>query len=489
MSNQPPASNSMKSSLTTNMPASSDDVVMRNFVLDALPHGIICVDRKLNIMLWNRSIETMTGLTRNAMLGQCIVPSTFQMKTEKNEAVTSIECPFLLCLSSGDSFKIVYKIAGRSGRQVQVEFNMTPITNPAGEMIGAMATLQDTSAQVAMHQQLNDLYLMAVLDPLTQVANRAEFERMLSEYVVSHREVGLKCSIIICDIDFFKSINDNYGHHVGDQALISFARFLKQFVRNQDLVARYGGEEFVILCANCDEDAAVDRAEKIRFKLEKTAQAMLDGKCLTASFGVSQLEDSDDTTSFFVRADHALLHAKEMGRNRVVRANTGQVSDGDVGSGAKSSFSGTNWRKLKGAPLMCEEFQTQTPINVLYQKIRCIMPEINGKVEAVKESHIELSCDISEAVNSKDEVILRVAIDLTKANPNETGKGHPETYLRIAIFPVKNSSWFSRKNGANADHADTLMRMIRQYLTLTDESALLKVNAAVTKSTRETPPA
>ena len=117
------------------------------------------------------------------------------------------------------------------------------------------------------------------------------------------------------------------------------------------------------------------------------------------------------------------------------------------------------------------------------------MPEINGKVEAVKESHIELSCDISEAVNSKDEVILRVAIDLTKANPNETGKGHPETYLRIAIFPVKNSSWFSRKNGANADHADTLMRMIRQYLTLTDESALLKVNAAVTKSTRETPPA
>ena len=152
---------------------------------------------------------------------------------------------------------------------------------------------------------------------------------MLSEYVVSHREVGLKCSIIICDIDFFKSINDNYGHHVGDQALISFARFLKQFVRNQDLVARYGGEEFVILCANCDEDAAVDRAEKIRFKLEKTAQAMLDGKCLTASFGVSQLEDSDDTTSFFVRADHALLHAKEMGRNRVVRANTGQVSDGD----------------------------------------------------------------------------------------------------------------------------------------------------------------
>ena len=278
-------------------PAFDHDVVIRNFVIDALPHGIICVDLNLKVTLWNRSVEMMTGLKRSAMLGERVSPGIFQMKTAASEdKVPESACPFRKCLNKAESRKAVYQITGRSGRQVQVEFNLNPIMNSENEVIGAMAILHDTSAQVAMHQQLNDLYLMAVLDPLTQVANRAEFERLLTEYVNSHREVDLKCSLIICDIDFFKSINDNYGHHVGDQALISFARFLKHFVRTHDLVARYGGEEFVILCANCDEDAAVQRAEKIRFKLEKTAQPMLEGKCLTASFGVSELTDSDDTT-------------------------------------------------------------------------------------------------------------------------------------------------------------------------------------------------
>ena len=472
------------------------DVVIRNFVIDALPYGIICVDRKLNVTIWNRSVETMTGLNRGAMVGHGIAPSTFRMKSsESGETISETTCPFLECLSMGESHKIVYQIAGRSGRQVKVEFNMTPITNQAGDVIGAMAVLHDTSAQVAMHQQLNDLYLMAVLDPLTQVANRAEFERLMREYVASHREVDLKCSLIICDIDFFKSINDNYGHHVGDQALISFARFLKNFVRSHDLVARYGGEEFIILCANCDEDAAVQRAEKIRFKLEKTAQPMLEGKCLTASFGVSELKDSDDTTSFFVRADHALLRAKEMGRNRVMRADTSRSAENEIGSGATSSVSGVSWRKLKSEPLLSLEFQTQTPKNVLAEKIRCIIPELNGHVKSGNSTNVEFVCEVSKALNLKDETSFQVGIEMHRAdsaeeaNEVESNRSKAMTFLRITISPKKSKKrWFSRKSGSK-ESATRLMAMIRQYLTLNEESSLLKVNAAVTKSTRQAPPA
>ena len=470
-------------------PTLDHDVVIRNFVIDALPHGIICVDLNLNVTLWNRSVETMTGLKRSAMLGERVSPGIFQMKTAASEdKVPESACPFRKCLNTAESRKAVYQIAGRSGRQVQVEFNLNPIMNSENEVIGAMAILHDTSAQVAMHQQLNDLYLMAVLDPLTQVANRAEFERLLTEYVNSHREVDLKCSLIICDIDFFKSINDNYGHHVGDQALISFARFLKHFVRTHDLVARYGGEEFVILCANCDEDAAVQRAEKIRFKLEKTAQPMLEGKCLTASFGVSELTDSDDTTSFFVRADHALLKAKEMGRNRVMRADTSRVADNEIGSGAKRSVSGIGWQKLSSEPLLSQEFQTQTPVNVLAEKIRCVVPELNGQVSSNSERHIEFACQAGPALNRKEDVSFLVAIEMQRADSPEDGKGQAMTFLRIVILPAK-TKWFAWKNVANKETAMELMTMIRQYLSLNEETSLLKVNAAVTKSTRDTPPA
>ena len=471
-------------------PTLNADVVIRNFVIDALPHGIICVDRQLNVTLWNRSVETMTGLNRGAMAGQRIAPSTFRMRTsDAGEPISETDCPFLDCLSMGESQKTVYQIAGRSGRQVQVEFNMTPITNQDGQVIGAMAILHDTSAQVAMHQQLNDLYLMAVLDPLTQVANRAEFERLMSEYVASHREVGLKCSLIICDIDFFKSINDNYGHHVGDQALISFARFLKNFVRNHDLVARYGGEEFIILCANCDEDAAVQRAEKIRFKLEKTAQPMLEGKCLTASFGVSELQDSDDTTSFFVRADHALLQAKELGRNRVMRADTSRGTENEIGSGATSSVSGIAWQKLKSKPLISEEFQTQTPTNVLAEKIRCVIPELNGQqVRTAKENIVEFTCEVGQGAAAVSSLHVAIEMHRAAADGNEDRKGQATTFLRILILPATKKKWFTRVT-ASEESATKLMATIRQYLTLNDESSLLKVNAAVTKSTRQAPSA
>jgi GGDEF domain-containing protein len=96
--------------------------------------------------------------------------------------------------------------------------------------------VSETSPKVpALHAQV-------AKDPMTQVANRAEFDRMLNNFVAAHQESNLPCSLIMSDIDHFKAINDTFGHQAGDEAIITFASLLKSMCRSGDLVARYGGE-------------------------------------------------------------------------------------------------------------------------------------------------------------------------------------------------------------------------------------------------------
>ena len=265
-------------------------------------------------------MELLTGLSEKRVAGCTLTPELFGLTDGIGVPLKENENPFLHCIESKIPKSGIYKLSGRSGRELKVEMKIVPVQSAGDQASGAVVFLHDASSQLDLQRQLKDLYEFSMLDPLTQVANRAEFERSLDQFVRTRMDADFECSLIICDIDFFKQINDNYNHHVGDQALVAFASLLKQFVRAQDVVARYGGEEFVILCANCDRDAAVQRAEEIRKTLRGTAQPMLDGKYITASFGVSQLQAGESATEFFVRADTALLSAKENGRNRVVAA-------------------------------------------------------------------------------------------------------------------------------------------------------------------------
>jgi diguanylate cyclase (GGDEF)-like protein/PAS domain S-box-containing protein len=460
----------------------SIDEQMRSAVLDHMREGVVGVDTNLKIHTWNQSLQAMTGLNPSAMIGNKISPAVFKLQARTLGEVKQDNCPFLNCLQTGNLIQRTYLIAGRSGREMEVDFNVRPVRDEQGSIVGAMGLLQDNSKQKELQQRLNSLYMKAVLDPLTQVANRAEFDRLLEVYVRTHREAGKKCSVIIADIDFFKGINDNYGHHIGDEALISFAQLLKQFVRKHDFIARFGGEEFVILCANCDEIAAVRRAEDIRFRLEKTPQSMLDGKCMTASFGVSQLEDNDDPTSLFVRADKALLKAKELGRNRVVRADLSKVQGDDLGSGADQSATGVRWRKLKGNHLVHLEFQTRTPAEVLIGKVSHMLPEINAQLVSASEDYISLTCEIEDPAKHGQFSSFNIELDIQKLTRDDQHfEDDSETYLRLVIQP-RRSGWFHKNNNSLAE---VIALNIRQYLGLSNDACVVTINRAVNSSGRD----
>lgn len=159
----------------------------------------------------------------------------------------------------------------------------------------------------------------AIRDDLTDLHNRRYFnERMLDEVERSRRYGGL-LSLILCDIDHFKGVNDTYGHPAGDSVLRQVAEILRKTLRKSDVISRYGGEEFAALLLSTDKGQALSIAEKLRGSVEKQQFAHNSSAInVTLSFGVATFgADSNSYEGLVTSADNALYRAKAQGRNRV----------------------------------------------------------------------------------------------------------------------------------------------------------------------------
>jgi len=159
------------------------------------------------------------------------------------------------------------------------------------------------------------LELIATTDSLTLLYNRRKFDEMLKYEIDRDRRYKDGLSLIMSDIDHFKQINDQYGHHVGDKILIEFVEKVTNAIRKTDVFARWGGEEFALLIPGANAEIAMSVAEKIRSLVESSQYSI--EKTITASFGVAVLMDMEDEESLVKRADKALYRAKENGRNCV----------------------------------------------------------------------------------------------------------------------------------------------------------------------------
>ncbi|GAG80670.1 unnamed protein product [marine sediment metagenome] len=240
------------------------------------------------------------------------------MRDEKGESLTEADCPVTCAIRSGTQSLRRLTICGRTERPVAVDTHALPVVDKDGSITGAILILHDASSEISLEQRCQSLHREATKDSLTKLANRAEFDRVHEMFVTANRQQQMPCSLIILDLDRFKDINDTYGHQAGDDGIISVATLLKSSCRPGDLVARYGGEEFVMLCADCDNAVATRRAEQIRRALSEIFQPKMQGKPVTASFGVTEIQPGDTPETMLRRADRALLMAKAKGRNTVV---------------------------------------------------------------------------------------------------------------------------------------------------------------------------
>jgi two-component system, cell cycle response regulator len=163
---------------------------------------------------------------------------------------------------------------------------------------------------------------LAVLDPLTGLHNRRYLDRQFHPIFEESQRDQKPMSLMLLDIDRFKSVNDTYGHEAGDEVLRAFAKRIRSCVRGEDIVARFGGEEIVVIAPETPLETAQRIAERIRSKVETEPFAIHRGMRqipVTVSIGVAQISSSDMTSEDLMRrADEALYKAKSDGRNRVI---------------------------------------------------------------------------------------------------------------------------------------------------------------------------
>ena len=173
---------------------------------------------------------------------------------------------------------------------------------------------------ISLHRDKVKIEEIANLDALTQLPNRRYLVGYLDDEIAHAEHTNKSFTIALCDIDFFKNVNDNFGHNAGDAVLKEIAHLLSNNVRRTDLVGRWGGEEFVILLRHTDLETAFTVIEKIRTAIESHTfnYDSIDIKC-TGSFGISKYDKNSNTAQILIsQADEAMYLAKSTGRNKTV---------------------------------------------------------------------------------------------------------------------------------------------------------------------------
>ncbi|MCC6161351.1 MAG: GGDEF domain-containing protein, partial [Nitrosomonas sp.] len=176
-----------------------------------------------------------------------------------------------------------------------------------------------TAANQAMQQQNQLLQKLSITDGLTGLYNRAKLNTILAEQLARFKRNDRAFCLLMIDVDYFKNINDQLGHIMGDKILVTVASVLQKSIRTVDYAARYGGDEFMAILIETHSSAAIRTAERIRSEVSAACRAFEEHPVeITLSIGIAQ-SHPDDTTpgDLIARADVALYEAKRLGRNRV----------------------------------------------------------------------------------------------------------------------------------------------------------------------------
>jgi diguanylate cyclase (GGDEF)-like protein len=449
-------------------------------LLDNMYDAVVFFDAAGRITLWNRGAERLTGIAGNGIRGHLWQPEMLRLADEKGIPIHDADCPVFAALQSGVQSLRRLTMVGRSGRPNAVDTHAIPVIGEDSVMLGAILLFHDATSETSLEQRCQTLYDKSTKDPLTQVANRAEFDRVHEMFIVAHQQQAVPCSLMMCDLDHFKRVNDVYGHQAGDDAIKSVASLLKSNSRPGDLVARYGGEEFVMLFADCDNATASRRAEQIRKGLSQISQPRLDGRTVTASFGVTEIQPGDTPETMLRRADRALLEAKGKGRNCVVQLGIGT----DAEQAAKAAELRSS-RRTADKILLEKTLVTSVPIKMAVEKLRGFVADHQAKISTIDGNSICLEISSSNAgrLRRLADRSLTFAVHLafeeqrrrTDDDPSNAA-GSARTKIQVVIQPAKTRN---RRQEEVSRKAQEVFISLRSYLMAVEEDEEPSENAFI----------
>ena len=302
------------------------------FIVDRVNIGVFILNKDHEILLWNSFMASNSGKSAEDVVGQNLfqcfpdlperwfarkVNSVFMLK---NFAFTSWEQRAYLF-----PFRHNRPVTGGMDYMCQ-DITLMPIKSDDGEVESVCILLfdsTDTAIYRTMHQAaMQKLEMASRVDGLTQLYNRAHWQSRLLEEFSRACRYKHPMSLLLFDLDHFKSINDKYGHLGGDAVLIKVAELVRQSLRESDVAGRYGGEEFGIILPDTDAAGAMIVAERLR-RLIESSPVLFHGVDIHISASIGVVEfflDLKDAEEMIAKADDALYKAKEGGRNQVVRS-------------------------------------------------------------------------------------------------------------------------------------------------------------------------
>jgi diguanylate cyclase (GGDEF)-like protein/PAS domain S-box-containing protein len=456
----------------TSVPASSGamqsliDTLYHHRLLEAMNDAAIYVDFDGRVLTWNRAAERLTGRNAASMLHQTLSADFIGLKTLGGGRLIEERCLIRQALGSQVAINQNLTLVHVDGRELPVNFNALLVHNAKRELCGAIFMIRDASEKADLEERVQNLHEIATTDNLTNVSNRAELSRYLPEFVANHLTSSQSGSLIICDIDHFKRINDSYGHPAGDEALVVFAGVLKQLARAGDMVARYGGEEFVLLCSNCDNASATSRAEDIRRAIEATPVPALSSQCMTASFGVTEIQLGDNDETLLARADRALLLAKDSGRNRVVQLGRGLQTDEEPAkkAGWFKWFSAAEAR----ANLLEKDYLTAVPRDIAVERLSGFINDHKAEIIKVDDNRVAIRINSREATTNRRandrviELLMEVFLEHVELRPSGArGSTQRQTKMRVTLRTAKARD---RRVVNVMEQATSLLISFRSYL-------------------------
>ncbi len=288
-------------------------------ILDRMESGVYIVNKDRRIMYWSDSAERITGYTAEEVLGIRCKDELLKHVDDSGKCLCRDSCPLVSTIQTGTPACAEVYLHHRDGHRVPVHVCAMPLTDMNGEVIGAIETFSEvTELQVPM-ERVKELEQFAYIDALTGIANRRLLEHELGRRLQDHQEQGWPFSLILIDVDHFKTFNDTYGHDLGDEVLKVVARTLSSAGRSDDLAGRWGGEEFLIITREHRPDELQRFADRVRHLIAASSvRRVKDELHVTVSAGCAIVRKGETGQSLFARADECLYQAKANGRNCIV---------------------------------------------------------------------------------------------------------------------------------------------------------------------------
>ncbi len=292
-------------------------------IFETVNIGLVILDRSLNIRTWNRWMANQSGMAEGSVAGSPI----FSLFPNLNNPVFLRNCKSVLAFGNFAFFSqklhgYLFPFAPPRSLQSRFDFmqqscTMGPVRDENGAIDAIFLIVQDVTELAVYEKKLMEMNMQ---DGLTGILNRRYLDKRLEDEYQRAKRYERELSLIVFDIDFFKKVNDTYGHQCGDLILKNVAAGIASSIRKTDYLGRYGGEEFCCLLPETGIAGAVDVAERFR-ELVLSMENLYDDKIIkiTISLGVARLTVSmNSAKEIFSRADEGLYQAKRTGRNRVV---------------------------------------------------------------------------------------------------------------------------------------------------------------------------